>query len=139
MTFNRGDILLALFPESNLRIAKPRPVLVVQVNGLGTGLLQIIAAMITSNLSRAGHPSRVLISLATLQGQLTGLRTDSVIMADNLQTIAYSKIHSVIGGLARHAGCRRCFTPYFGLVIQTYPVDPIPMPTPARIHYNMRT
>jgi mRNA interferase MazF len=51
----RGDVALVVFPDSNLRTAKLRPVLVVQADDLGTGLSQVIVAMITSNLSRAGH------------------------------------------------------------------------------------
>jgi mRNA interferase MazF len=97
MTYDRGDILLALFPESNLRVAKPRPVLVVQINGLGSGLNQVVTAMITSNMARAGHSSRVLVDIATPQGQMSGLRMDSVIMTDNLQTIDHSRIHLVLG------------------------------------------
>jgi mRNA interferase MazF len=97
MTYDRGDILLALFPESNLRVAKPRPVLVVQINGLGSGINQVVTAMIASNMARAGHSSRVLVDIATPQGQMSGLRMDSVIMTDNLQTIDYSRIHLVLG------------------------------------------
>src|SRR3990172_3215664 len=73
MPFNRGQVALALFPDSNLRTAKKRPVLVVQADNLGTGLPQNIVAMITSNLARAGHPSRVSVSLATVPGQQSGL------------------------------------------------------------------
>ncbi|WP_228056261.1 type II toxin-antitoxin system PemK/MazF family toxin [Microcoleus sp. LEGE 07076] len=58
MSCNRGDVVLVLFPNADLRTAKPRPVLIVQANNLGTGLGQTITAMITSNLARAGHPSR---------------------------------------------------------------------------------
>jgi mRNA-degrading endonuclease toxin of MazEF toxin-antitoxin module len=36
MTDKRGDVVLALFPDSNLRTAKPRPVLVVQADNLRT-------------------------------------------------------------------------------------------------------
>jgi mRNA interferase MazF len=97
MTCNRGDVVLALFPDSNLRTAKPRPVLVVQANGLGTGLPQTVVAMITSNLARSGHPSRVPISLATPEGVRTGLRLDSVSMTDNLATILDSAIHRALG------------------------------------------
>jgi mRNA interferase MazF len=97
MTCKRGDVVLALFPDSNLQTAKPRPVLVIQADGLATGLPQTIVAMITSNLSRVGHPSRVSISLATPEGARTGLRTDSVIMADNLATIRNTVIHRVLG------------------------------------------
>lgn len=38
MPYSRGDIVLALFPNSDLRTAKRRPALIVQANNLGTGL-----------------------------------------------------------------------------------------------------
>jgi mRNA interferase MazF len=89
--------MLAPFPDSNLRTAKFRPVLVVQADALGSGLAQTIVAMITTNLARAGHPSRVSIFVTTPQGQPTGLHADSVIMTDNLATILESNIQRVIG------------------------------------------
>ena len=58
----RGDVVLVLFPHSDLRTAKLRPALVVQADNLHTGLL-----------------------------------TDSVVMTDNLATIAESAIDRVIG------------------------------------------
>ena len=97
MPFKRGEVVLVLFPDSNLRTAKRRPVLVVQADHLGAGLAQTIVAMITSNLARAGHPSRVLVSLATPQGQQTGLLTDSVIMTDNLATVLETEIDRAVG------------------------------------------
>ena len=38
MPYNRGDVVLVLFPDSNLRTAKRRPALVVQADNLGTRL-----------------------------------------------------------------------------------------------------
>jgi mRNA interferase MazF len=96
-TFKRGDIVLAMFPHSNLRTAKPRPALVVQADNLATGLAQTVVAMISTNLARAGHPSHVRISLASPEGQQTGLRFDSVIMTDNLATIFETALDRVIG------------------------------------------
>lgn len=58
---NRGDVILVLFPNSDLRTAKLRPALVVQADNLHTGLSQVIVAMITSNLAHAHHPNRVVI------------------------------------------------------------------------------
>jgi mRNA interferase MazF len=55
MPFRRGDVVLVLFPDSNLRTAKRRPVLVVQADDLTTGLAQ------------------TLVSLTTPEGQRTGL------------------------------------------------------------------
>ncbi len=97
MTYKRGDVVLVLFPDSNLRTAKRRPTLVVQADHLDTGLDQMIVAMITSNPTRAGHPSRVSISLATPEGQQTGLVHDSIIMTDNLATVLEKQVDSVLG------------------------------------------
>jgi len=96
-TYKRGNVVLVLFPHSDLRIAKPRPALVAQADNLQTGLPQVIVAMITSRLFRANHPSRVLILLSTPEGQQSGLLTDSVVMTDNLATIAEVAIERVIG------------------------------------------
>ncbi|MBI3465870.1 MAG: type II toxin-antitoxin system PemK/MazF family toxin [Planctomycetes bacterium] len=99
MKISRGDVVRVLFPDSNLRTSKRRPALVVQADQLGTRLAQTIVAMITSNLTRAGHPSRVTISLTSPEGTATGLRTDSVIMTDNLATVADAELDSVLGTL----------------------------------------
>jgi len=95
----RGDVVLVLFPDSNLVSAKTRPAIVVQANNLQTGLSQIIVAMVTSQMARAGHPSRVTVRLNSLEGQRSGLLTDSVVMTDNLATITLSAIYRVIGSL----------------------------------------
>lgn len=55
--------------------------------------------MITSRLFRADHQSRVLVRLSTPEGQQSGLLTDSVVMTDNLATVAESEIDRVIGTL----------------------------------------
>jgi mRNA interferase MazF len=97
MRFSRGDVVLVLFPDSNLRTAKRRPALVVQANGLNTGLPQTIIAMITSNTTRAGHPARVMVRRATAEGQRSGLLSDSIIMTDNLATVLDGEIDRSIG------------------------------------------
>lgn len=93
----RGDVVLVLYPNSDLRTAKTRPALIVQADNLQTGLPQVIVAMITSRLFRANHPSRVVFEVSTPVGQLSGLLTDSVVMTDNLATIAEVAIDRVIG------------------------------------------
>ena len=55
--------------------------------------------MITSRLFRGNHPSRVTIHLATPEGQQSGLLTDSVVMTDNLATVAHSEIDRIIGSV----------------------------------------
>jgi mRNA interferase MazF len=97
MPYSRGDVVLVLYPDSNLRTAKRRPALVVQADHLQTGLAQTIVAMISSNMSRAGHGSRITVLQASPEGQQMGLHADSVIMTDNLATVLESEIDRAIG------------------------------------------
>ncbi|MDJ1179904.1 type II toxin-antitoxin system PemK/MazF family toxin [Roseofilum sp. BLCC_M91] len=98
-TVSRGDVALVLFPNSNLTSAKTRPALIVQADNLQTGLSQIIVAMVTSQMFRAGHPSRVTVLLNSPVGGQSGLLTDSVIMTDNLATISLAAVYRVIGSI----------------------------------------
>jgi mRNA interferase MazF len=88
-----------LYPNSDLRIAKTCPALIVQADNLQTGLSQVIVAMITSRLFRANHPSHIVVEVSTLTGQRSGLLTDSVVMTDNPATVAEVAIDRVIGAL----------------------------------------
>ena len=97
MTTRRGDVVLVNFPRSDLKSFDRRPAVIVQADGLGTGIAQVVVAMITSNLSRAGHASRVLIPLTSQAGNASGLLMDSVIMTDNLATVIEKAIASIIG------------------------------------------
>jgi mRNA interferase MazF len=90
-------------------------VLVVHADGLQSGLPQHVVAMISSNLGRVGHASRVTISLATPAGQRTGLKTDSVIMTDNLATIFDHEFDRVIGQLSDMAAVDTALRHTFGL------------------------
>jgi mRNA interferase MazF len=99
LTLNRGDVVLVLFPNSTLSSAKTRPALIIQADELQTGLPQVIVAMITSQMSRAGHPSRVTILLNSIEGRQSGLLTNSVVMTDNLATITISAVYRAIGSL----------------------------------------
>jgi len=51
MKNQRGDVVLVLFPNFNLRTAKRRPAPILQRDNLGSGLSQTIVAMISSNLA----------------------------------------------------------------------------------------
>ena len=95
----RGDVVLVLYPNSDLRTAKRRPALVIQANNLNTGLHQIIVAMISSRLFRANHPSRILITVDSAEGASSGLLGDSVVMTDNLATVFLPAIDRKIGTL----------------------------------------
>ncbi|HWY48697.1 MAG TPA: type II toxin-antitoxin system PemK/MazF family toxin [Bryobacteraceae bacterium] len=80
-----------------MRTSKRRPAVVVQADRLRADLPQTIVAMITSNMARAGHPSRVIVKLGSEEARGTGLLTDSVVMTDNLATILDSEIDRAIG------------------------------------------
>lgn len=97
MPYRRGDVVLVLFPDSNLRTAKRRPALVIQSDALQTGLSQTIIAMITSNLARVGPPSRVLVRAGSPAGRNMGLLTDSVIVTGNVATVLHGEIDRSIG------------------------------------------
>ncbi len=99
LSYKRGDVILSRFPDSNLYTAKLRPALIVQADNLQTGLSQLVVAMITSNMSRANHPSRVTILVSASEGQQSGLIMDSVVMTDNLATIVESTIERVVGSV----------------------------------------
>ncbi len=79
-SYQRGDVLLVKFPNSDLRTAKMRPALIVQADDLNTGLKQVVLAMVSSNLQRANHKSRALIETKTEAGKKTGLLFDSVVI-----------------------------------------------------------
>ncbi len=96
-SYKRGDVILVRFPNSDLRTYKKRPALVVQADGLETGIPQIIVAMITSNTNRSGHPSRIHINPALGDESGTGLQNESVIVTDNLATVKDSFIDKAIG------------------------------------------
>jgi mRNA interferase MazF len=98
-TIERGAVVLVPFPNSDLQTAKLRPALIVQADNLNTDLAQVVLVMISSNLRRANHQSRVLIAAKTELGKKSGLLFDSVVMTDNLATILTANITRVIGKL----------------------------------------
>ena len=99
-------------PRLNLTIAPlspcPAPLSELQFANLQTELPQVIVAMITSRMLRAqhreigGHDAAScppISQLSTLEGQQSGLLTDSVVMTDNLATVAETEIDRIIGTL----------------------------------------
>lgn len=101
MKSRRSEVVLVLFPNSDLRTAKRRPALVLQRDDLASGLPQTIVAMISSNPARAGHPSRVAVPANSPDGRAAGLRLDSIIMTDNLATVLDAEIDVTLGRFPR--------------------------------------
>ena len=110
MKTKRGDVVLVLFPNSDLHTAKRRPALVIQRDELSGGLAQTIVAMISSNLARRGHASRIFVSRDSAEGKAAGLRLDSVIMTDNLATILETEMDSVRSFVGYEGSGRRLET-----------------------------
>ncbi len=96
MICKRGDVILVRFPNSDLKTYKKRPALVVQADCLATGLSQKIIALITSNTSLTGA-TRVHFQQKSNEGQTMGLRSDSVVVTDNLATVLDREIYKTIG------------------------------------------
>jgi mRNA interferase MazF len=96
-TYKQGDIILVWFPHSDLLTMKKRPAIVLQADNLQTGLDQLIIGMITSNMMRKGHKSRIFIDPDTKKGKHSGLLSSSVIMTDNIATLRLSEIYKKIG------------------------------------------
>ena len=102
MKTRRGEVVLVLCPNSDLRAGQSaEPALVLQRDDFrGSGIPQTIVAMISSNLGRRGHPSRVFVAFASSEGKAdAGLRLDSVIMTDNVATVFETEVDSVLGRL----------------------------------------
>jgi len=94
METKRGDVVLVLFPNSDLHTARRRPALVIQRDELSSELAQTIVVMISSNLARRGHANR-----NSAEGKAAGLRLDSVMMTDNLATVFETEMYSILGHL----------------------------------------
>ncbi len=91
-----GDVVLVRFPYSDLSRFRKRPALVVQDESGETGLSRRLVCQITSNVSRTGI-TRVFVRKETPAGRTMGLRTDSMIVADNVATVLPRHIDRVIG------------------------------------------
>ncbi|TVM02425.1 hypothetical protein [uncultured Candidatus Kuenenia sp.] len=71
--------------------------------------------MITSNLSKEGHPSRIRINKDSEDGKTACILTDSIIMTDNLATVRFIEIEKAIGEIARLDTADRALNVTFGL------------------------
>lgn len=100
MSLNRGDIILTRVPHAAGGRGKKRPAVVVQADQYNQSERHLIVAEITSNLSRASDPAKLLMEVATLDGQQTGLMQDSVVTCLQLATVSAERIDRVIGKLS---------------------------------------
>lgn len=104
MNVRRGDIVLVDFPYSDHTGSKVRPALVVQADVWNQRLDDTILALITSSRRRRmGAATQFVIDIATIEGQQTGLRLNSVVQCENLITYDRALILRVLGRLTTSA------------------------------------
>lgn len=115
MSYKQGDVVSVWFPDSNLLTVKKRPGIVLEKDNLNTGLAQLIIGMITTNLARKGHDSRIFVDVTTPLGQATGLVSNSVIMTDNIATVLSSEVHRKLGAYADLNALKAALKFTFGL------------------------
>lgn len=97
MTYRRGDVVVAKYFNSDGKTWKPRPALIVEADDTETSLSQKILALISSKIDKRKGATRVPVVLNSLLGKDMGIRTDSVIVADNLRTTEDYLIDKKIG------------------------------------------
>ena len=101
MKVQRGDVVLVDYPFSDGSGSKVRPTVVVQADQWNARLDDAILAVVTSSEKRrVPTPTQFLIEVSTVDGQLTGLRADSVVQCGNLATYAQDRIIRIMGRLA---------------------------------------
>jgi mRNA interferase MazF len=96
--FQRGDIVLAAFPFTDLSMQKRRPALVINEN---TDQGDIILAFISTKIPTNPTPNIVILETTDPDFQATGLKTNSVIRLDKIATIETSLITRSLGKLAQ--------------------------------------
>ena len=100
MTLQRGDVVLAWFPNATGVGGKWRPCVVIQNDEDNRKIANTVIAFVTSILLRCGDKSHVFIDVGSAEGKQSGLMHDSLISCNNLATIEQSAVRKVIGTLA---------------------------------------
>ncbi len=111
MSVRRGEVIIVNYPYTDQTGGKVRPALVVQADVWNERLDNTILASITSSRNqRRGDATQYFIDISTTNGQLTGLRFDSIVQCKNLLTYDQSRIQHIIGRLpaAAMAGIDAC-------------------------------
>jgi mRNA interferase MazF len=98
---NRGDVLIAAIPNADGSPAKNRPVLVVQSDYYNQRIKNVLVAQITSNLSCKSDAAHLLIEVATPEGKLSGLNSDSLVSVINISVLTPQSIRGKIGELSQ--------------------------------------
>jgi mRNA interferase MazF len=98
MMYQRGDIVLANLPFTDLSGSKIRPALVVQCDVNNGRLDDVILALITSTTQRAAtEPTQLLVDITTPEGRQSGLLHTSAVKCEHLITLHRRLITRVVG------------------------------------------
>ena len=97
MSVKRGDVILLDYSFVTGGGSKGRPAVVVQNHRDNQRLSKTIVVPNTRVTRRAFEVTQVLIDIATPEGQLTGLRMDSVVNCANVLTLDQSKVLRTLG------------------------------------------
>jgi mRNA interferase MazF len=93
MSYQRGEVVTVPFPYTNLAQTKLRPVLIVSSDAYNVASPHVVAAQITTKVTRAGSFDHVLIDW-----KAAGLKYPSAVRT-NLSTIENAIIQRLIGRL----------------------------------------
>jgi mRNA interferase MazF len=96
----RGDIVLVRVPYLDGTAHRRRPALIVQDDRLNRGLSHTVIAAISSNISRAAQPEKLLIDPNHPDWVASGLRLPSVVRCERLFTIEQADVDRVLGRLS---------------------------------------
>jgi mRNA interferase MazF len=99
MAAHRGDVVLIDAPFVTRPGSKVRPMLVIQDEQNNQRMANTILASITTNTSRSGEATQVLIDVTTPDGQQSGLLRTSVVSCENILTVRQAHIQTTIGTL----------------------------------------
>jgi len=109
---NRGDVVLVLYPNSDLRTAKTRPALIVQADNLQTGLPKVVVAVITSRfflrailIMRFCRPGTAASPTSTLKSPRATMMASDASMISPRAGIASARSILAISKLLPPAAC----------------------------------
>jgi mRNA interferase MazF len=95
----RGEIVIIDFSATS-PTAGVRPALVIQNDRDNARMKNTIVAQVTTNTSRAGEDTQLLIDTKHPDWAASGLRHASVVNCSNLATVAQADIRKIIGALS---------------------------------------
>jgi mRNA interferase MazF len=100
VNLNRGDVVLAWFPNASGIGGKRRPCVVVQNEEDKQKIANTVVLFVTSTLLRLGDKSHVFVDITTPEGKQTGLLKNPLISCNNIATIEKNLVTKVVGSLA---------------------------------------